>query len=805
MLRRGAVPEPGLETCQSFVEDGSGAPPPLGSPHLIVPMRAQRGRRPPGTSDDRRPDDPRCRRPHLRAPPGGARHRRAAPAPVSGRRRPRPAGARRPTSSSVSAVTTRLESGAPHRVRRVRARAMAGRAARLPRARRGPRARVRADGEPRRSGASPRRRGRPARARRLDRASPSARPGPRIPTPTTAGPPLVRREFTARGDRSPRARLYVTAHGLYEVEINGAPRRRRRPVARLDRLPRRACATTPTTSPALVRRGANAIGAWLGDGWYRGSIGFDGGTRNLYGTDQSLIAQLEIALRRRHARRRRDRRGRGARPRPDRRAPASTTARPTTPAARAAWLVRTARGTSRRRLDARSPSARATPRPSSPRRARPCAAREEVAPVERASRRRAARRIARLRPEPRRPPADPRRRRGRRHGHHPPRRGARGRRARTRPLRAAQSTDTYIAAGRRRRGVGAAVHLPRLPLRRDRRLAGRPRRRVATATRRAGLPHRHASAPAGSSASDPLVNRLHENVVWSMRGNFVDMPTDCPQRDERLGWTGDIQVFAPTAAFLYDCAGMLDSLAQGRRASSSCPTARCPGTCPSSRASRCGRRSSPGRPGAMSRRSPRGCSTSGSATSGILAAQYESAKAWVDLDRPARRARPPVGRPGSSSATGSTRPRRPTTRPTAAPTSTSSRRRTSPGRRGTSRGSPRCSAERRATPSATARSPTRCAPRSARDYVAARRPHDQRRADRVRARDRSSTSSPTPRSAHARRRPPRRARRRGRQPHRHRLRRHAARLRRADRRTAHLDAAYRPAARRPSARRGSTR
>ncbi|MDA1360970.1 hypothetical protein O1R50_15165 [Glycomyces luteolus] len=64
------------------------------------------------------------------------------------------------------------------------------------------------------------------------------------------------------------------------------------------------------------------------------------------------------------------------------------------------------------------------------------------------------------------------------------------------------------------------------------------------------------------SSSDPLLDRLHENVVWSMRGNFVDLPTDCPQRDERLGWTGDIQVFAPTAAFLYDCAGLLGSWLQ---------------------------------------------------------------------------------------------------------------------------------------------------------------------------------------------------------------------------------------------------
>ncbi len=49
-----------------------------------------------------------------------------------------------------------------------------------------------------------------------------------------------------------------------------------------------------------------------------------------------------------------------------------------------------------------------------------------------------------------------------------------------------------------------------------------------------------------------LVNRLFENVLWSQRGNFLDVPTDCPQRDERMGWTGDAQVFVKTAAYNYD-------------------------------------------------------------------------------------------------------------------------------------------------------------------------------------------------------------------------------------------------------------
>ncbi|MEV0228138.1 family 78 glycoside hydrolase catalytic domain [Nonomuraea sp. NPDC050786] len=59
--------------------------------------------------------------------------------------------------------------------------------------------------------------------------------------------------------------------------------------------------------------------------------------------------------------------------------------------------------------------------------------------------------------------------------------------------------------------------------------------------------------------SDERLNRLHANTVWSMRGNFVGVPTDCPQRDERLGWTGDINAFAPTAAFLYDVRAVLGS------------------------------------------------------------------------------------------------------------------------------------------------------------------------------------------------------------------------------------------------------
>jgi alpha-L-rhamnosidase len=67
----------------------------------------------------------------------------------------------------------------------------------------------------------------------------------------------------------------------------------------------------------------------------------------------------------------------------------------------------------------------------------------------------------------------------------------------------------------------------------------------------------HSEIPAIGSfeCSDPWINRLQHNIVWGQKGNFVDVPTDCPQRDERLGWTGDAQVFIRTAAFNRNVAG----------------------------------------------------------------------------------------------------------------------------------------------------------------------------------------------------------------------------------------------------------
>ena len=53
-------------------------------------------------------------------------------------------------------------------------------------------------------------------------------------------------------------------------------------------------------------------------------------------------------------------------------------------------------------------------------------------------------------------------------------------------------------------------------------------------------------------SSDKDLNQLFSNILWGQKGNFLDVPTDCPQRDERLGWTGDAQVFVKTASYQFD-------------------------------------------------------------------------------------------------------------------------------------------------------------------------------------------------------------------------------------------------------------
>lgn len=86
--------------------------------------------------------------------------------------------------------------------------------------------------------------------------------------------------------------------------------------------------------------------------------------------------------------------------------------------------------------------------------------------------------------------------------------------------------------------------------------------------------------PTGSfECSDPLINQLQKNIVRSQKGNFLEVPTDCPQRDERLGWTGDAQVFIRTATFNMDVAAFFTKWQQDI-ADAQISDGRVPSVCP---------------------------------------------------------------------------------------------------------------------------------------------------------------------------------------------------------------------------------
>jgi alpha-L-rhamnosidase len=118
----------------------------------------------------------------------------------------------------------------------------------------------------------------------------------------------------------------------------------------------------------------------------------------------------------------------------------------------------------------------------------------------------------------------------------------------TENLRAAEATDTYVLAGHGRESFTPTFTYHGFRYTEVTGLPAPPDRDTLT-----GLVVHDALEPTGSfTCSAPLVNRLQHNIVFGQRSNFVSVPTDCPQRDERLGWMGDAQVFARTATFNYD-------------------------------------------------------------------------------------------------------------------------------------------------------------------------------------------------------------------------------------------------------------
>ncbi|WP_350001126.1 glycoside hydrolase family 78 protein [Pseudarthrobacter sp. WHRI 8279] len=361
-------------------------------------------------------------------------------------------------------------------------------------------------------------------------------------------PPLLRRTF-----QLPRpvasARLYVTAHGLYEMEVNG------------NRIGKDAFSPGWTVYGERLRyytydvtdhlaQGGNAMGAWLADGWYRGRFGFNGGHRNLYGDNVALLAQLQVT----HD-------------------DGSVTVVGTDGEWKASFGPILFTGLYEgEQYDARLlPAGWSRPEfndgewhpvtevhrdpatlvaPEGP----PVRCTDEVRAVKVTTSPSGKlildfgqNLVGRLRVNVQ---------------------GEAGRTVTvrhaevlqdgelyTRPLRGAAATDVYTLAG------GAPeTWEPRFTIHgfRYAEISGWTGGNVAENVI-ARVYHTDMARTGWFECSDPDLNRLHENVRWSMKGNFVDIPTDCPQRDERLGWTGDLQVFAPTATFLYDCSGMLSS------------------------------------------------------------------------------------------------------------------------------------------------------------------------------------------------------------------------------------------------------
>ena len=118
-------------------------------------------------------------------------------------------------------------------------------------------------------------------------------------------------------------------------------------------------------------------------------------------------------------------------------------------------------------------------------------------------------------------------------------------------LRSARQENTYVL-----KGGGLEVWEPRFTFQGFRYVAVEGYPGDLSTDDLTGVVIHSAMEPSGHfQSSHPLVNHLQHNIVWGQKGNFLDVPTDCPQRDERMGWTGDVQVFASTANINMNTAG----------------------------------------------------------------------------------------------------------------------------------------------------------------------------------------------------------------------------------------------------------
>lgn len=355
--------------------------------------------------------------------------------------------------------------------------------------------------------------------------------------------PMLRKEFALK-NAVEQARLYITSLGLYEAEINGQRIGDQVFTPGWTSYDNRLQYQTYDVTE-LLQNGANAIGVTLGDGWYRGRMGWHN-TRNIYGEKLALLAQLQVD----YADGSREMIGTDA-----------TWNSATGPILYSdiydgehydARLEK--KGWSQAGFDAKNwsgvrvveHSKRILIAPEGP----PVRRTAEIKPIQ-ILHTPAGETVydmgqnmvgwVRLRVQ--------------------------GKAGTTVTLKHAEVLDkigNFYTDNLRKaeqivrytlKGGGTEIHEPHFTFQGFRYVAiegfpGEPTLDALT-----GMVIHSDMTPTGSFASsDSLLNQLQQNIQWGQRGNFLDVPTDCPQRDERLGWTGDAQVFCPTASFNMDAA-----------------------------------------------------------------------------------------------------------------------------------------------------------------------------------------------------------------------------------------------------------
>jgi alpha-L-rhamnosidase len=361
---------------------------------------------------------------------------------------------------------------------------------------------------------------------------------------STPGPsPMLRREFSLKG-KVARARAYVTSHGLYELHLNG-----RRVGDQLftpgwtsyrKRLQYQAYDVTP-----LLKTGDNAVGVLLGNGWYRGNLAWED-RRNLYGDRLALLCQIHVTYK-------------------DGREEVITSDGAWKSAAGPVLMSEIYHGET---YDARLEKAGwAAPgfddrqwsgvrlaehpkdhlvAPAGP----PVRRIEELKPV-RVFKTPAGDTVADLgqnmvgwiRLEVQGPAGTTV---TLRHAEVLDKAGN----FYTENLRKAKATLRYML-----KGAGAETFEPHFTFFGFRYVAVDSFPGELTKDALTGVVVHSDMARAGEFVTGkPLVDQLQHNILWGQKGNFLDVPTDCPQRDERLGWTGDAQAFSRTAAFNMDVA-----------------------------------------------------------------------------------------------------------------------------------------------------------------------------------------------------------------------------------------------------------